>query len=534
MNSRTENVTLFRSAFLVLWLILMMQIGCDEEAKRGVRQTLPENAASRPQVGVPAPTDPPHFATTQSIVQTKKQTPTSIRPPSPTPVPTSAPTPSSTPEPSPTPAPSSTLTSGPTPTPKPKSAPTPSSTPRPAPTTWPSLPPPPTRQSGPPISFANLENAVRLEADRSGYANRIRDLNWVADGVVGYSEIEASEALIAAALWYPAAFDAMMETPWVQDDITRDEAEVIYRLHELIRDGDTPQRQEVIRRVVEILSMPFLDSVESHDALAVRSLYQERYRGDRSAEFLRLMAHPALDEITDDEAKVVLLLAGTNQHHPESVLPLLDTLVRGEGIYVEERVVNLRYSGQITLAIIRHVDQATPSVGMERFEHAIRTIDDFMGWPVHTNRVTLYLGQSTSGAHYGTHITSRPALDGEDYGRAYRTVAHESGHLFWTSRGTHWIDKSIPPWMKEGAAEFLTIISENVHIGRPMDAKLSPCRLDNIRDLESAKYERGTPGNFCLYSLGQRTIPGSVPQPGRGNLPGRVPQPLPEKIAHRA
>ncbi len=326
----------------------------------------------------------------------------------------------------------------------------------------------------------------------------------MADGVDGYSELEAGETLIAAALRYPAAFNALMQTPWVQDDITHDEAEVIYRLHALIRDADTSLRQEVIRKAVEMLSMPFLESVQSHDALAVRSLYQERYRGDRSAEFLRLMAHPALGEITDDEAKVVLLLAGTSQHQPWSAFQLLDTLVSGEGIYVEERTVNLRYSGQITLAIIRHLDRATPSASMEGFEHAIRTIDDFMGWPVHTNRVTLYFGQSTSGYHYGTHITSSPAVDDEDYGTGYRTVAHETGHLFWTSRGTHWIDKSTPPWMKEGAAEFLTIIAENVRIGRPMDAKRSPCQLDNIRDLEIAKFESGTPANFCLYSLGQR------------------------------
>ena len=146
-------------------------------------------------------------------------------------------------------------------------------------------------------------------------ANRIKALRWVADGVVGFPERQASEALIAAALWHPAVFDTLMgmrwvqgdiavheaytiyrtrwiayyapdlagsvlEKPWTQDGITRDEAEVIDRLYGLIPDEDTPRHQEVIRKAVEILAMPFLNTVESADALAIRSLYQERYRGD--------------------------------------------------------------------------------------------------------------------------------------------------------------------------------------------------------------------------------------------------------------
>ena len=366
-------------------------------------------------------------------------------------------------------------------------------------------------------------------------ANRIKALRWVADGVVGFPERQASEALIAAALWHPAVFDTLMgmrwvqgditvheaytiyrtrwiayyapdlagsvlEKPWTQDGITRDEAEVIDRLYGLIPDEDTPRHQEVIRKAVEILAMPFLNTVESADALAIRSLYQERYRGDRSTELLRLLAHPALVKITDDEAKIVLLVAGTNQHQPESVIPLLDTLVSDEGVYIEEHTVNLSYSCEVTLAIIRHVDQVIPSVSMERFEFAVATIDDFMGWPLHTNHVTWYFGQMNGGIHYGTHIASNPEYDDENYDGGPSHIAHESGHLYWTSRGTHWIDKSTPSWMKEGAADFLAIVVENARVGRPLVANREPCLLDNIRDLEVSESDE----SGCEYSLGQR------------------------------
>ena len=351
------------------------------------------------------------------------------------------------------------------------------------------------------------------------------------------SEREAAELLIAVAYRHPDVFDALLQKPWVldsitehetiaiwgvrwtarestaladtmlakswmQDDITRDETEVIYRLLLIVTDGDTPRKQDAIQKVIEILDMPFLDTVESADALAVRSLYQERYRGDRSSEFLRVMAHPALEEITDDEAKIVLLLAGTNQHQPDSVLPLLDTLVSGEGVHVEERAINLTYSGEVTLAIIRHVDQATPSVSMDRFAQALATIEEFMSWPLHTNHVTWYFGHTGGGIHYGTHIASNPGYDDIGYERAPEHIAHESGHLYWTSRTTHWIDKGMPSWMKEGAADFLTIISENARVGRPMVANRDQCTLfSTITELEVAT---GGDVHSCGYSLGQR------------------------------
>ena len=324
-------------------------------------------------------------------------------------------------------------------------------------------------------------------------------MRWVHDHITAH-EAHTIYRTRWIARYAPDLAGAVLEKPWAQDSITRDEAEIVYRLYGLIRAEDEPQHQEVIRKAVEILAMPFLNTVESADALAIRSLYQERYKGDRSTELLRLMAHPALGEITDDETKIVLLVAGTNQKHPESVLPLLDTLVSGDGVYIEEHTINLSYSGEVTLAIIRQVDQEIPSASMERFEYAVTIVDDFMGWPLHTNHVTWHFGQKSGGTHYGTHIASNPEYDDADYGRGPRHIAHESAHLYWTSRITHWIDKSTPAWVKEGAADFLAIIAENARVGRPLVPNMEPCPLDNLRDLEVAESDEGG----CKYSLGQR------------------------------
>ena len=151
------------------------------------------------------------------------------------------------------------------------------------------------------------------------------------------------------------------------------------------------------------------------------------------------------------------------------------------------------------------MDQATPSVSMERFAEAIATIDEFMGWPLHTNHVTWHFGLERTGIHYGTHVASHPQFDDVGNRRAQELMAHETGHLYWTSRTTHWIDKGTPTWMKEGAAEFLSIISENARVGRPLVPNKGPCALfSSISELEAADRQTRRDEPLCPYALGQQ------------------------------
>ena len=210
-------------------------------------------------------------------------------------------------------------------------------------------------------SLAGLQYGSWLEQNRPQDAIAIRALPWVGDGING-SELQAAEALIATARWYPnvfsslmrmswlgdgvtdaeaitmlyiryaAFFDAqspgadlagqMLRKSWVQDAISADEATVIRFLYFIVwYDTDSPPPAQIITAVNaaagRILVMPFLDSVESADALAVRSL--ERIEDISKADFLQIMSRPTLrDGITDQEAKIVLLLGATYQYAGQS------------------------------------------------------------------------------------------------------------------------------------------------------------------------------------------------------------------------
>ena len=352
---------------------------------------------------------------------------------------------------------------------------------------------------------------------------------WVADGVDD-AERTAAEALIACARWYPDVFSALLQKPWVgdsitadetvaisrlgwtayysleladkmlqkswaQDGITADEATVIRYLYNMVWTADGTPEQVVVETANDILDMPFLESVEGADAAAVRSL--ERLGDKGSDVLLQIISHPTLsDGITDEEAKIVALLYGTHKNRPESV----DFLLRGTGVYLEERLVNLPSSGEVLLTIIRIRDRVTPS--MDFLEHSVRTIDEFMGEPLPTNYIALLyddaVSPGASGTNFGTHMAMSLLYDVENgvwWDYTPHTVAHEVAHYYWTGN---------QKWINEGAAELLGSISEYARIETPVEATNNPCAsAKTISQLEGLDAEYGSNAGKCYYSLGE-------------------------------
>ena len=395
----------------------------------------------------------------------------------------------------------------------------------------------------PTFPLSELEHWDRLEEDKPALANQLKALPWVADGV-GYSEREAAEALIAAAIWYPDTFNAllqmawvvdsvtthettvirrirwtakdapalaepMLQKSWVQDGITRDEAIVIEHLYWTIRVRDESLQQEVIQKAIEILAMPFLDTVESPDAMAVWDL--EKIENYRTSDFLSVMSHPKVsDGITNQEAKIVAALSSANRYKPASLPILLDGLDGTGGVCLEERGIELDLSGEVQLTIIRVIDKDTPN--MDRLEHAVRVVEEFMGEPLPTNYVAWYLDDAArsagKGYHAGTHITSSLVYDIVDGDSKSRTpmqhIAHEVGHYYFRGNTHQWLD--------EGPAKFFESISERERVGRPVAYFKQSCgpaktiqEQEHLRNDISAGLVTAPDGwTQCDYYLGER------------------------------
>ena len=335
-------------------------------------------------------------------------------------------------------------------------------------------------------------------------AHRMLNMAWIQDDSITDHEATAIDWIYRLNRYYTLALaEQMLQKSWIQDGITETEADAINYLRGIGgRDADA---------AAALIAMPFLESLEIRDTLALRSLnnISARDASDRVVDitFRELMSLPKIkDGITDEETKIVAVLGGrTYSSAPGSARVLLAET----GVYIEERLIELPHSGETLLAVIRTEDKDTPS--MDHFEHAVRSIERFMGVPYPIDYLALLYydhPQVNNANNNFTHLlipAEADSVDGPDWHAS--VIAHEAAHWYWRNDGEGYQYQN---WITEGSAEFLRIISEHERIGRPFEPIKPPCGFfDNISELEKANPDRTfIPGQstprICYYSLGQR------------------------------
>ena len=176
---------------------------------------------------------------------------------------------------------------------------------------------------------------------------------------------------------------------------------------------------------------------------------------------------------------------------------------------VETKPINLPHSGTVNLRINRSGELGSDR-SMEILEHAVKTIEEYMGEPIPLkgNEIRLdfvddlnVTGDFT-GVHKGTHMEILKEVDKDQSIYSSKTndplgiiIAHEVAHYYWAGERN---------WLDEGAAEFLAIYVENKRVGRAINSRGKECtQASTIRDLESRKYKSGDDGFTCNYTLGE-------------------------------
>ena len=370
-------------------------------------------------------------------------------------------------------------------------------------------------------AILQLENIVREDPT---VAATLLSFPWLADGVTR-EERDATYYLRVILRGDPAVAETLLGYPWLADGVTKNEEQTLrglsvpYRLDRYglsalntkpwFKDGLSDEELTLIGYLISIanrdadaaaalVTMPFLESVEIRDTLALRSLSRIAI-GDVS-DFRELMSHSKIkDGITDEETKVVAVLGGkTYRYAPGSAQVLLSDT----GVYIEERLVELPHTGEMLLAVIRVEDKVTPS--MDNFEHAVRSIEEFMGVPYPINYLALLFYDMQPKGAYNNHTNllmhpDRDLVDGPDWHAG--VIAHEVAHWYWRNEGG---SSEYRIWITEGSADLLRIISQHERIGRPLEPIGRPCRyFDKISELEKANLARSNPATECENSLGQ-------------------------------
>ena len=320
--------------------------------------------------------------------------------------------------------------------------------------------------------------------------------SWLADGVTKGEE-QTLRDLAGPYRIDRYGLSALSTKPWFKDGFSDEELSVVGYLISIANRSRTDAQA--------IIGMPFLDSVEIRDTLALRSLNNISARD--ADDFSELMSHPRIkDGITDEETKIVAVLGGrTYSSAPGSA----QVLLAETGVYIEERLIELPHTGETLLAVIRTEDRVTPR--MDHLEHAVRSMERFMGVPFPIDYLALLYydhPQVNNANNNFTHLlipAEADSVDGPDWHAS--VIAHEAAHWYWRNDGEGYQYQN---WITEGSAEFLRIISEHERIGRPLEPIKSPCPFfDNISELEKANPDRTfipgqTTPRICYYSLGQR------------------------------
>ena len=511
----------------------------------------------------PAPTATLTPAPTATLTPTATATPTETATPATTATPTATgtpiPTATGTPIPTATGTPIPTATGTPIPTATLTPTATPTETPTPTPTAT-HTPTPTATATATPISLwtlADFVNGAWLEQEDSRLARSIKQLGWAEDGIDG-GEREVIQDLLYIAVVSRPAVSLIISQDWVVDGVDEVEAEAIGWMRNMgdadvisqvislewmrdgidhaevltiedlsyignesveivealfalgwVRDGVVEVEDHLVddlsalasgapSTVLRIVKMPFLETVEPPDAGATAALRQMLSNND--AAFREVMSHWRVVDhgITDDMALVVSTLGGVARTSPS----LIDTLLDPDDVTVERRTVDLPWTGDVELAVIRTGEGAERSIDL--LEHAVREAERHMGTPLPTRYVGLLfedaVSPGTAGTNFGSHIAVLPKFDVDDDSQeadsAGRVIAHEVAHYYWSDNAA---------WIDEGMAELIASESERVRVDSLVEVTNPPCAYaENILELEGLGVDQGEAGFECNYSLGER------------------------------
>ncbi len=341
-------------------------------------------------------------------------------------------------EPSPTATHTPTAIPSPTVTATPVATPTPTATPRPTPTPTPD-----------PLSAYN-------------------SLGWLRDAS-------------------PAVYEQIGQLSWASDGLSQLELDAADELAFLSIGSEAT--------AIAIIDMPFLESVDPNDLLAIRALSSLAYTED-GALLPDVLAHPSfVNGITDDQTTLVAA-AGTLQD-PEEIRLMLHPGYA----FIETVDAATALSPTLELSIVR-TGRNKPGSTVETALQAIEFVEDVMQVPLPVNHVIIVLNEhralrhQSAGANHGFAFTANPNLEA-GAGHHFRSlIVHEIAHYYWRLE---------PDWIDEGVAsifEFMWGTELGISPGL-----LSPYRGDcEVHDLSAlSALDPGTAHRQfnCNYFLGQ-------------------------------
>ena len=326
-------------------------------------------------------------------------------------------------------------------------------------------------------------------------------LPWIRDGLTEFEQLP-SRILYDSAFMWPAYVEALLQRDWLHDGISLDELRILDRMFFILHASTVlpGNPQEVAQFAAALVAMPYMDTIEGHEARVLDSLrhgFYPVFDGSMPLGALEGFAsHLASKGGITDEHALVLEIHGTGQRYRESITDrrdprqfdqyLVDPASRG--ITIERRRISLPLGGSTQLIVLRDVPVSAQT--MDVFEEAVRAVEHVMGVPFPTKNIGVLISSrrnSSAGTPFFA-IGGRHFPTGEIDRRLRSVFVHELAHQFWA--GT-------TDWIHEGAAMFLEVRSGYMTLDE-LEWRRIHCPVNRLADLLSPGEEVGS----CPYSLG--------------------------------
>ncbi len=262
---------------------------------------------------------------------------------------------------------------------------------------------------------------------------------------------------------------------WVEDGIDRNEFNAVRGLIRLANEGYGER----------LLEEPWV--VEGKNFPALESLWYLAVNNTKALS--KIMSHPTIsDGISEQEAKIIATLHGVDSD-------ILDTLLDPKQVSVEERAITLPLAGETELTIIR--TRPGTDLTMDLLEHSVRTIEEFMGFPLPRKHV-IYLFDNVldvRGRNYFTHVSIKTHEEVNRRQAILELLAHEAAHYYWRGHTS---------WISEGSAHLMASVSADTLEG-PLISLPCPC-FRSIAEFEEQVGSACVGGSClaCTYSFGER------------------------------
>ena len=336
-----------------------------------------------------------------------------------------------------------------------------------------------------------LQDIVREDP---AIAETLLSFPWLADGLTGVEswsirgfrdlyEIDRSR------------LSALTTKPWFKDGISYEEFMLLGDL------GNIAYRSET--DALAIIGMPFLETSEPVDALALRALRRLACCGEGvSRKFRQAMDHPTIsDGISDEEAKIVATLHDARFFNPD----IFDQLLDPDTVTLEDRTINLPHTGETELTIVRIRPGAERTMNL--LERAVRTVEGFVETPFPVRHV-IYLAENTyhGASNTWSNISGIHEMDTDEIPPVdtLHVMGHESAHWYWN------IDWSLH-WVEDGLGAFFQSLLKrqgNVAPSEPVvpiwPPHHPPCPIPGyIAELERLQRDAGVKTD-CSDASGER------------------------------